>query len=206
MKEYPSITNEIRYDIPIVMFLKLDGSNFRSSWTPKRGFSKFGSRHQLIDESNLIGKKAIPILKSKYEEWLSIVFRDQKWKEEVLCFFEFHGPNSHFGQHLETEDQTLTLIDVNPLRKGILHPKEFIKLFGGLDIPKILYEGYLTPEIVKQVKDSSLPGMDLEGVVCKGSPDKRNPHPAMFKIKSQAWLNKLKLYCQDDSTLFEKLQ
>src|ERR1019366_2744008 len=134
MKEYPSITNEIRYDIPIVMFLKLDGSNFRSSWTPKRGFSKFGSRHQLIDESNLIGKKAIPILKSKYEEWLSIVFRDQKWKEEVLCFFEFHGPNSHFGQHLETEDQTLTLIDVNPLRKGILHPKEFIKLFGGLDI------------------------------------------------------------------------
>jgi Holliday junction resolvase RusA-like endonuclease len=30
-------------------------------------------------------------------------------------------------------------------------------------------------------------------------------HPIMFKIKSQAWLDKLKEYCKDDETLFNKL-
>ena len=35
-----------------VAFWKHDGSNMRFEWSPKRGWHKFGSRRQLLDESD----------------------------------------------------------------------------------------------------------------------------------------------------------
>ena len=46
--------------------------------------------------------------------------------------------------------------------------------------------------------------MTFEGVVAKGVNDKLTKMPIMFKIKSKAWLDKLKEYCKDDERLFEK--
>lgn len=203
MKSYPSISKDVRHGYYIYTFDKLDGSNIRAEWSAKKGFHKFGSRTQLIDQTHYPLGKSIEIIKSKYERDLSEIFRKQKWID-VLCFFEFYGPNSFAGVHHD-EEHTVTLIDVNPYKQGILEPSYFIKYFGHLDIPKILYEGFISSDVFDQVKKSTLPNMTLEGVVCKGSNDKKMKLPVMFKIKSQAWLDKLKEHCKGDVELFNKL-
>lgn len=204
MKFYPSITKEIRHDVYIYAFDKLDGSNIRAEWNSKRGFYKFGTRNQLIDEKTLPFGQAIPLIKEKYEKDLTSIFKEQQWKE-ALCFFEFWGPSSFAGNHNFEETLDVTLIDVNPYKEGILFPADFIKLFGELDIPKICYEGYVTTELFDNVKQSNLKGMTFEGVVCKGANDKATKMPVMFKIKSKAWLDKLKEICKGDDSLFERL-
>ena len=204
MKSYPSITKDVRQDIYIYAFDKLDGSNIRAEWNYKRGFYKFGTRTQLMDEKTMPFGRAIPLLKEKYEEDLTAVFTEQSWRD-ALCFFEFHGPSSFAGFHNFEEKMDVTLIDVNPFKEGILPPTQFIKYFGHLDTAKVLYEGHVSVELFDKVKQSTLPGMTFEGVVCKGANDKKTKMPIMFKIKSQAWLDKLKDYCKGDEALFNKL-
>lgn len=204
MKHYPSITKEIRPDIYIYAFDKLDGSNIRAEWNSKRGFYKWGTRNQMIDEKTLPFCRAIPLIREKYEEHLTMVFKEQHWKD-ALCFFEYWGPSSFAGTHNFEEKMDVTLIDVNPYKEGILVPTQFIKLFGHLDIPKVCYEGHVTTELFDKVKQSTLKGMTFEGVVCKGANDKLTKMPIMFKIKSQAWLDKLREYVKGDERLFEKL-
>lgn len=200
MKSYPSIPKEIRTDIYIYAFEKLDGSMIRCEWNNKKGFYKFGSRTQLIDETMPFGQ-SIPLIKEKFEEDLALVFNEQKYKE-AICFFEYYGPSSFAGSHNFEEIMTATLLDVNPYKKGMLPPTEFIKLFKHFDIPKVLFEGYVTEDLVDKIKQSTLKGMPLEGVVCKGV---HKNIPIMFKIKSQLWLNKLKEHCEGDMSLFNKL-
>lgn len=204
MKHYPSISKEIRHDIYIYAFDKKDGSNIRAEWNAKKGFYKFGTRNELIDEKTMPFGRAIPLIREKYEEDLTMVFKEQGWKD-ALCFFEFWGASSFAGNHNFEEKMDVTLIDVNPYKEGILTPTEFIRLFGHLDIPKVCYEGHVTPELFDKVKQSTLKGMTFEGVVCKGANDKLTKMPIMFKIKSKAWLEKLKDFCKDDIKLFEKL-
>lgn len=205
MKHYPSITKEIRHDIDIYAFDKLDGSNIRAEWNAKRGFYKFGTRSNLIDEKSEPFGISIPLIRSKYEEKLAQIFQAYKWSE-VVCFFELHGPSSFAGQHNFTETLDVTLFDVNPFKKGILPPSQFIDLFGELDIPKILYHGKVTTELFDLVKQSTLSGMTFEGIVCKGESDTKAKSPIMFKIKSKAWLEKLKIYCKGNDSLFKMLE
>lgn len=204
MKQYPSISKDVRHGTYIYAFDKLDGSNIRAEWNKKKGFYKFGSRTQLIDASHKPLGKAISLIKEKYEKDLSDIFIDQKY-QDVLCFFEFYGPSSFAGNHLETEEQSVTLIDVNPFKQGIMEPNEFIKLFGHLDIPKVLYQGMVNASLFDAVKQSTLSELSFEGVVCKGASDSKAKMPVMFKIKSQKWLDKLKELCKDDEVLFNKL-
>lgn len=204
MKSYPSITKEIRHDIYIYAFDKLDGSNMRAEWNSKKGFYKFGTKNQMIDEQTMPFGRAITLIKEKFEQDLTLVFKEQKWKD-AICFFEYHGPSSFAGNHNFEEKMTVTLIDVNPYKQGLLPPVQFIKLFGHLDIPKVCYEGHVTVDLFDKIKQSELEGMTFEGVVCKGANDKLTKMPIMFKIKSKAWLNKLKDYCKGDEKLFERL-
>ena len=92
MKSYPSISKEIRQDIHIFAFDKLDGSHIRAEWNFKNGFYKFGTRTQLIDQSSKPFGKAIKILQDKYESDIAMVFKEQKWRD-VICFLSASSLN-----------------------------------------------------------------------------------------------------------------
>lgn len=204
MKHYPSITKEIHHDVHIYAFDKLDGSNIRAEWNTKKGFYKYGTKNQLIDSSTKPWGKAIELLNDKYGNDLSMVFKEQKWRD-VICFFELWGPNSFAGNHNFEEELTVTLFDANPHKMGILEPREFLRFFGHLDHAPVLYEGRVSVELFDKVKQSTLPGMTFEGVVCKGPSQNNAQMPIMFKIKSKAWLDKLRAYCKGNESLFEML-
>ena len=186
MKRYPSISKDPIFGKQYICFDKLDGSNIRTEWTRKNGFSKFGSRKVLIDETSLLGE-AVELINVKYEK-LHDIFRKERLNK-VICFFEFYGENSNFGQH-EDEPHTVTLIDVNIYKKGIIDPRDFIKMFSNVETPKVLYRGNFGKQIFNQIKSSELPGITFEGVVCKGLKEGKRPQH-MFKVKTQKWLDKL---------------
>lgn len=212
MKSYPSISDKINYKIDVIAFDKYDGSNIRAEWSQKRGFYKFGSRKRLLDEADTHLGNAITIFNKQWAEILPEIFYQQGWlgKEmRVTCFFEYYGPNSFAGWHSDKpEDFNLSLIDVNLHKKGILEPKEFIKIFGDLEIPPVLYRGKANKTFIDRVRNSALDGMTEEGVVCKApNPSrKRTSKPVMFKIKSQAWYNKLFAKCKGDLKKFDELK
>ena len=145
---------------------------------------------------------AIGMIESKDE--LTKIFIDQKW-DRVIAFFEFHGPNSFAGAHEIGDEMEVTLIDVNVYKKGMVEPELFVDLFAEVGIPEVLHTGPLTSDLIDQVKASTLVGMSLEGVVCKTwNPKKRNVD--MFKIKSRAWLEKLREQCGENEKLFQRLK
>ena len=184
----------------IYAFDKIDGSNIRAEWTKKNGFSKFGTKTRLLDAEEKPFGESVGIIKSKYEDDLGKIFVENKWQKAIV-FFEFWGNNSAFGVHAE-EPHTVTLIDVNPYKKGILAPREYLSLFGHLDMAQLLYQGNANQDLIDSVKKSTLKNMTFEGIVCKGS---KNKQVVMFKVKSDAWIQKLRGYCNGDEQLFEKL-
>jgi RNA ligase len=203
LKSYPEIQHGIRRGVRIYAFDKLDGSNVRVEWTRKRGFTKFGKRNGLIDDSNEFLPEAPKLIQEKYEDDLCRIFKAQRW-EQATAYFEFFGENSFAGNH-EHELHDVVLFDVTVFKKGFLEPNRFLRLFGDLDIPALLYQGNFTSDIERQVREGTLPGMTFEGVVCKGSWDKKKGRPLMFKYKSEKWINQLRAYCGGNEALFRKM-
>ena len=206
MKEYPSIGKEVNKDLSFYVFNKYDGSNVRATWSKKNGFYKFGSRHVLLDPNDKLNKlsPAPQLIRDSYEEEIAKILKDLR-AESATLFFEFLGPQSFAGNHVEGDNFEVILFDVDVYKQGILMPDVFVKNFGHLKIPEILHHGKINQEFVNAVKESKLDGMALEGVVCKARNPKKTLQPVMFKIKSQAWLDKLKNFCGDDAELFRKL-
>jgi hypothetical protein len=205
MKSYPSISRDPSGGKYYVTD-KLDGSNIRAEWNPKRGFWKFGSRTQLVDvQSGPLGTLSIPLIKAQ-ESAIGSVLRGMR-AQEATCFFEFFGPSSFAGVHQwEEQGFQAILFDVSIFKKGFMHPKDFYNTFGGaVHTPDILHIGNVTKEIEDQIRNGTLPGMTFEGVVCKGSPLKNGYPPHMFKIKSQAWIDKVKLLYTDPAILEQLL-
>ena len=206
MKQYPSIDTRIRKGVQVYAFDKLDGSNIRAEWDKKKGFSKFGSRRCLIDESTEILGQAIPLIKTKYEEKLTEIFKKEKF-EFVTCYFEFFGPSSFAGNHDVNEEKNVVLFDIDVYKTGILPPKQFLKLTEGkVEIPNLCHVGNITQEFINEVKNGTLEGMTFEGVICKINPEKKNKAPTMFKVKSNAWFEKLYNVCDGDMEKIKELE
>lgn len=204
MKAYPSISHERRFDLYVYGFDKLDGSNIRAEWSKKKGFYKFGSRTQLIDANSGVLNEAPDLIRTKYEKDLAEVFLRERY-EQAICFFEFHGPSSVAGTHFP-EPHDVTLIDVNPYKRGILEPKAFLDLFGHVDHARLVYQGVLTDEVLEHVRTKALDGITCEGVVFKSKHDKKTQMPIMFKVKTSEWYARLREFCKGDESLFEKLK
>lgn len=206
MKSYPSITTTIDFSKPYYLFDKLDGSNIRAEWAPKKGFSKFGSRTQLLTPDQAALYPSIDQFKGKYAEELEERFRRAKY-ERAIVFFEWVGPNSFAGSHPDPVDQMdSVVIDIAVYKKGILPPDEFIDIMDGLDKPKFLHRGYINEDMFQSVRNRTLPGMTFEGVIGKGKFSQAAGGPIMFKIKSNDWLNKLKEVCHGDEALYNRLK
>jgi hypothetical protein len=187
MKTYPSIQKSVGGDGLLHTFDKIDGSNLRFEWTRKRGWFKFGTRNRLFDESDPIFGEAIPLFRHTLAEQLERIFMSQGW-QKVVVFTEFWGTQSFAGIHEPNDPKFLTLIDVSPHQRGIIDPKEFIKLFGEFG-PKYFGQVAWNKLFIDQVRNGEM-DLSFEGVVGKAL---RNKQVVMFKTKTQAWIDKVKL-------------
>lgn len=202
MKSYPSIPTKIRADLPIHAFDKLDGSQIRAEWEPKSGLVQFGTRTRALEASHPWLGEAIGLVRDKYEADVSRVLTQRKVRRALL-FFEFLGPGSFAGRHVE-EPHDVVLFDVATFGRGLAPPDEFLALFGHLHHAALVYTGPITREFIAAVRGGALPGVSAEGVVCKSTALERG-HPVLFKIKAQAWLDRLRDLCAGDEALFTEL-
>lgn len=206
MKQYPSIPRVVTYGGPYYVFDKLDGSNIRAEWSKKQGFYKFGSRKVLLgpkgesDQQTLLGK-SIQLVEA-LGDTLGKVFQEEKYQQTV-CFFEFVGPHSFAGVHDPSDDHKVVLLDVHVHKQGILGPSDFLKKFEEkVETPALLLRGNVNKEIEQEIRSGSFPGMTFEGVVAKANPSKKWESPPMFKIKNQAWIDKVRAAYGDKAEMY----
>lgn len=211
MKEYPSIIGAGRHtapkNLPCIAFYKYDGSNLRFEWDRKKGWHLFGTRTRLFDKSDPEYGCAIDIFLNKYASDLEQIFKKEKHffgAKEIICFAEFFGPYSFGGQHQEdhpavilggckdkNEPKDIVLFDVNVHKKGFLTARQFVNFFSGITVAQVVYEGNLNQQFIQDVREGKYPV--FEGVVCKGLVGKA-PHGIwMAKIKTNKYLEELKV-------------
>lgn len=195
MLQYPEIPGSSKAPLgkPCIAFYKYDGSNLRFEWTPKRGWYKFGSRTQLINQTDPILGPAIPyFLKTGMGSCINhIVNGIERGVQRVIAFAEWYGPNSFAGVHdpkdIKQGRMELKLIDISLYKQGFMRPRDFVRYFVN-DIrmtpwaPQVIYDGNLNQSFIDDVRKGVYPVW--EGVVAKGD-------GWMVKIKTDAYFKKL---------------
>ena len=193
MKQYPRMDyfDKGIHGSYIYAFDKLDGSNIRCEWSRKRGWYKFGTRNVMIDERSEYFGDAVTIFLEKYGEELPKVFKRHYTNiESFVVFCEYLGENSFAGYHLD-EPKDVILFDVNAYKKGFVNPRDFIRYFGHLHIPEIIYQGEYNSQLIADVRNNIW--KLKEGVVCKGTlKTKGSDQVWMVKIKSNEWLERVR--------------
>lgn len=186
MIEYPSIINSSKAPRGnCVAFVKYDGSNFRAKWTKKQGFSLFGSRHELINESHQYLGEAVTIFKRDYTQVLEDFFKKDKElrnEREIVVYGEFFGPKSYAGIHQPDDPKELVIFDILIGHKNhwFYKPLDFVKTFQSLvKIPPVLYVGNLNDQLIEDIRSGKYTEEFhkltdnkfklFEGVVCKGN-------------------------------------
>lgn len=196
MKTYPHLEHCTSKQLgsSVWSFDKKDGSNIRAEWTKKKVWYKFGTRKCIIDNTHEHFGGAIDIFMNKYSDDLARIFTDNKNyrnSRTFTIFMEYFGPNSFAGQHIDTDVKDVLLFYIFQFKKGFIVPKQFVKDFGALGIPEVIYKGELTEDFIREVKEDIF-GLD-EGVICKGvRKTKGNDIVWMTKIKTLNWLERLK--------------
>jgi hypothetical protein len=190
LKQYPSIPTFEEVGIPInndcIAFEKIDGSNMRAEWSNKK-WCKFGTRTRLVDQSDCIFGKFQGIFIDTLSDEISKFLIDNKI-QKAIAFSEFYGEHSFAGRHNIEDDMKLAFFDLWIEKKGFVPPREFIKSFSILNIPKVVYEGKLDLNFVNDVK---IGVFDVnEGVVAKGGKNLKTYFA--IKIKTNAYLEKIK--------------
>lgn len=188
MKDYPSIPRTFTALQSVYVFDKLDGSNLRCEWSKKQGWYKFGKRTGLLDHTNPLLLPAPQVFRETIADDVEKVLRDQRVQSAVL-FCEWWGPLSFAGNHEPGDAMRMTPIDVALDKKGILGPRDFLKLFGHLPIATYLGQFNWSYEFLERVKRNELPGVTFEGVV--GKVGERHKL-IMRKAKTQQWIDKVR--------------
>lgn len=197
MTEYPHIEywNKGILGTPVIGFDKLDGQNLRMEWSKKRGWYKFGSKTSMFDHTHPEFGRSIEVFTKKYEADLNKVFRGKKYREirGFTVFCEWCGPNSAYGLHDPNDTIDTVMLDVVPTERdaGFIEPRDFVKDFGHLDIPRVLYDGNLNKQLVQDIRDGKF---DVkEGLMLKGvQQNKGGRRVWIVKAKTNAWLDGLR--------------
>ncbi len=207
MKHYPSIPSK-DLEIPkekVYIFDKIDGSQIRAEYIlSKKDFFKFGSKKVLIDSNTPILNESINLIKKESNKFYELC-KQNKW-DKITCFFEFYGKESFAGSH-KNEPHEVSLFDICVYKKGFILPKDFLDKTKNIDIKiqKLLAYEHLDKDFIQDVKNGKIDGMSFEGVVCKGKYITPGM-PWMIKIKTFAWINKVKeKYGNDINVLTELL-
>jgi len=189
---------------PCIAFYKHDGSNLRFDWSKKQGWFRFGTRRRLFDHTDPDFGGAIEIFQNKYADAIAKIIKDDKDYRGVrscLVFCEYEGPSSFAGYHDPDEPKDLILLDVNPHKKGIVVPRTFLKKFGHLHIPEVVYEGNFNRDFMRAVREGEF---DVkEGVVAKGLKPGGHPQHSLWmaKVKTKWWLDELRKRAEEDERL-----
>ncbi|MCF1193341.1 hypothetical protein LRR18_17260, partial [Mangrovimonas sp. AS39] len=95
-----------------------------------------------------------------------------------------------------TEHPELTLFDV-AIEDELLSPKDYLKLFGELDIARYLGQYNFTRGFVESIYEHKLEGITLEGVIAKS---KTRKEYLRSKAKTRTWLELIKKnYSKDEA-------
>lgn len=199
MIEYPSIQNSSKAPREMcVAFDKLDGSNFRAKWTKKQGFHLFGTRTQLIDETDQFWGQMVTIFKTDFAKSLEDKFvrdKDYQNEREYIVYGEFLGDNSFAGRHVDSDEKRIVVFDIlcGHKNRKFVPPMKFIKDFQEIvKIPDVVYHGNLNNEFIADVRANKY---NLnEGVICKGVKSRGDAMGGiwMCKIKTQNYFDRLK--------------
>jgi hypothetical protein len=207
MKSYPSISTQVDLSQSYFIFDKLDDSDIRAEWSPKRGFYKFGSRAQLLTPDQ---KPLWPVVARIQAMEASLGSALSKLRtERAVCFFEWHGPNSFAGRHVDAENlMRASLLDIAVYKKGLLLPQQVLDVASsvGLHTPTLLHQGRIDQDFLDRVRAGALLGVSLEGIIGKGPFDRASGGPIMFKHKTQAWFDRLDQMCAGDTAMFDRLK
>lgn len=197
MKPYPSIprsTGQKFEEFEAYVFDKLDGRNVRVEYSKKQGWHKFGSRHRLFDKTDLAFAPAIPLFEETLSEKLTKLAVDNRW-ERAIVFMEFWGPTTVAG--LANPDgtyngTTLSVIDVDVYKKGLMDPRDFLKLIYPAKIPAPHFCGIFkwSRGFVESIRNDldfcRHYSVTYEGVVGK----RKDGHLSkMSKAKTQKWID-----------------
>jgi len=200
MKSYPSIprsTGQSFVEFDAFVFDKLDGSNLRFQWSRKAGWYKFGTRTRLFDARDPDFSEALPLFALEFAEPLEGIARQQRW-EQLTVFAEFYGADSFAGIHQAGDSKQLSIIDVAPYGKGLLPPRDFLKLIATqVATPTFLGKIRWTRGFVERVRAGEVSDITFEGVVGKAE---GRQGLVMAKAKTQAWLDRVRaLYSHEQA-------
>jgi hypothetical protein len=190
MKEYPSIPhcNEPP-NVPAYIQRKEDGSCMRWEWSKKRGWYKFGTRHQVISPSDINWGGAY----TYFQEHIAgdLLYRlGNLVKDSLIVYGEWFGPSSFAGKHRPGEPKQVKVFDVNLYKKGFISPADFLTYFQTAPyMVEFLGVHRLDNEFVEMVRSGEIVKGEAEGVICKWG---EGHNLKMMKIKTRAYLGKLK--------------
>jgi hypothetical protein len=190
LEQYPSIlgSSKAPLGVPVIAFYKYDGSNLRFEWSPKQGWHKFGTRTQLFAKDDLTFGEGITLFNRFGDEIVERVKKVERGCQRITAFCEYFGPSSFAGIHQAAEPKELRLIDVYLFKRGLMPPRQFVKVFGSMpQAAQVIYEGNLNQQFIDDVRKGKYPVW--EGVVCKGEDSRGKPF--MVKIKTDAYFKKL---------------
>lgn len=215
MKSYWSIPGPSKApQKPCIAFYKYDGSNVRAEWSKKRGWYKFGTRNQTIDESSALFGPMIPLFLETFGDSIPKILKDNKeyrGVDRIIAFCEYFGPSSlgmwHDWDELHNIGE-LRLIDINVHKRGFVLPRQFVNDFGHLDqCAEVVYEGNFNKQLIEDVWNGEYPVR--EGIVAKGVLPNQKGRPEhglwMAKCKTAWWFEEIKRrYKETDNEEYRK--